>query len=80
MEVLNSTRVCLYLPIALHELGVTHSQFKRILTYLNSNFSYFWTGYPSKAKGPSLLFYLPIAEGRIIGFIFLCINAMRDVI
>ena len=41
----------------------TRSIFKRSLTGLNSEFSF------SKAEEPSLPYYLPIAGGRIIGFI-----------
>ena len=41
--------------------------FKRILTGLNSEFSFSSTGCHTKAKEPSLLYYFPIAGGRIIG-------------
>ena len=43
--------------------------FKRGLTGSNLEFSFFKTGCLTKAKEPSLLNYLPIAGGRIIGFI-----------
>ena len=43
----------------------TRSIFKRSLTGLNSEFSFCLT----KAEEPSLSYYLPIAGGRIIGFI-----------
>ena len=48
----------------------TRSIFKRSLTGLNSEFSFFWTSCLTKAEEPSLSYYLPIAGGRIIGFIF----------
>ena len=41
----------------------TRSVLKRSLTSLNSEFSF------TKAEEPSLPYYLPIAGGRIIGFI-----------
>ena len=43
--------------------------FKQSLTGLNSEFSFSKTSYLTKAEEPSLLYYLPIAGGRIIGFI-----------
>ena len=43
--------------------------FKRSLTGLNSQFSFSLTSCLSKAEEPSLPYYLPIAGGRIIGFI-----------
>ena len=43
----------------------TRSIFKQSLTGLNSEFSFSFT----KAEEPSLPYYLPIAGGRIIGFI-----------
>ena len=43
--------------------------FKRSLTGLNSQFSFSWTSYLTKAEKHSLSYYLPIAGGRIIGFI-----------
>ena len=39
------------------------------LTGLNSEFSFILSGCLTKAKGLSLPYYLPIAGGRIIGFI-----------
>ena len=45
------------------------SIFKRSLTGLNSEFSFSWTSCLTKAEEPSLPYYLPIAGGRIIGFI-----------
>ena len=47
----------------------TRSIFKRSLTGLNSEFSFSYTSYLTKAEKPSLPYYLPIAGGRIIGFI-----------
>ena len=47
----------------------TKSIFKWSLTGLNSEFSFFETSCLTKAEGPSLPYYLPIAGGRIIGFI-----------
>ena len=36
---------------------------------MNSEFSFSWTSCLTKAEEPSLPYYLPIAGGRIIGFI-----------
>ena len=47
----------------------TRSIFKRCLTGFNSEFSFSETSYLTKAEEPSLPNYLPIAGGRIIGFI-----------
>ena len=47
----------------------TRSIFKRSLTGLNSEFSFSLTSCLTKAEKPSLSYYLPIAGGRIIGFI-----------
>ena len=47
----------------------TRSIFKRSLTGLNSEFSFSHTSCLTKAKELSLPYYLPIAGGRIIGFI-----------
>ena len=43
--------------------------FKRSLTGLNSEFSFSYTSCFTKVEEPSLSCYLPIAGGRIIGFI-----------
>ena len=43
--------------------------FKRSLTGLNSEFSFSYTSWLTKAEEPSLPYYLPIARGRIIRFI-----------
>ena len=45
------------------------SIFKRSLTGLNSEFSFSQINCLTKAEEPSLPYYLPIAGGRIIGFI-----------
>ena len=47
----------------------TRSVFKRSLTGLNSEFSFSKTSCLTKAEEASLSYYLPIAGGRIIGFI-----------
>ena len=47
----------------------TRSIFMRSLTGFNSEFSFSYTSCLTKAEEPSLSYYLPIAGGRIIGFI-----------
>ena len=47
----------------------TRSIFKRSFTGLSSEFSFFETSCLTKAEEPSLPYYLPVAGGRIIGFI-----------
>ena len=47
----------------------TRSISKRSLTGLNWEFSFSWTSCLTKAEELSLPYYLPIAGGRIIGFI-----------
>ena len=47
----------------------TRSIFKRSLTGLNSEFSISKTSCLTKAEEPGLPYYLPIAGGRMIGFI-----------
>ena len=47
----------------------TRSIFKWSLTGLNSEFSFSLASCLTKAEEPSLSYYLPIAGGRIIGFI-----------
>ena len=47
----------------------TKSIFKQSLTGLNSEFSFSETSCLTKSEEPSLPYYLPIAGGRIIGFI-----------
>ena len=59
-----------YLPKPLRSGGMWHKViFKRSLTGLNSEFSFSWTSFLTKAEEPRLSYYLPIAGGRIIGFI-----------
>ena len=67
-----------YLPIARKVLFTnpsaqagydTRSIFKRSLTGLNSEFSFSQTSCLTKAEEPSPSYYLPIAGGRIRGFI-----------
>ena len=49
---------------------MTQGQFlSGVLTGLNSEFSFSYTSCLTKAEEPSLPYYLPIAGGRIIGFI-----------
>ena len=47
----------------------TRSIFQQSLTGLNSEVSFSYTSCLTKAEEPSLSYYLPIAGGRIIGFI-----------
>ena len=47
----------------------TRSIFKRSLTGLNSEFSFSWTSFLTKAEELSLPYYLPIAGRGVIGFI-----------
>ena len=63
--------LCLsYLPNPSAGAGYdTRSIFKRSLTWLNSEFSFSETSCLTKTEEPSLPYYLPIAGGRIIGFI-----------
>ena len=49
--------------------GNTRLNFKRSLTGLNSEFSFFKTGYHTKVKESNLPYYLPIAGRRTIGFV-----------
>ena len=59
-----------YLPNPSARAGYnTRSIFKRSLTGLNSEFSFSYTSCLTKAEEISLPYYLPIAGGRIIGFI-----------
>ena len=59
-----------YLPNPSARAGYdTRSIFKQSLTGFNSEFSFSWTSCLTKAEEPSLSYYLPIAGGRIIGFI-----------
>ena len=57
-------------PTPLLGQDMTQGQFlKRSLAGLNSEFSFSKTSCLTKAEEPSLPYYLPIAGGRIIGFI-----------
>ena len=47
----------------------TRSFLNKVLTGLNSEFSFSYTSCLTKAEEPSLPYYLPIAGGRIIGSI-----------
>ena len=59
-----------YLPNPSTRAGYdTRSILKRSLTGLNSEFSFSLTSCLTKPEEPSLPYYLPIAGGRIIGFI-----------
>ena len=58
-----------YLPTPPLGQDMTRSVFKRSLTGFNSEFSFSLTSCLTKAEEPSLSYYLPIAGGRIIGFI-----------
>ena len=59
-----------YLPTPPLGQDMTQGQFfKRSLTGLNSEFSFSKTSCLTKAEEPSLLYYLPIAGGKTIGFI-----------
>ena len=61
------TYIYIYVPTP--PLGDHVNFFKRCLTGLNSEFTFSKTSCLTKAEEPSLLYYLPIAGGRIIGFI-----------
>ena len=59
-----------YLPNPFARAGYdTRSVFKRSLTGLNSEISFSKTRSLTKAEEPSLPYYIPIAGGRIFGFI-----------
>ena len=71
---LNKTKYCLhivwYLSYHIYQpLRSGRIWHKRSLTGLKSEFSFSSTSYLTKAEEPSLPYYLPIAGGRIIGFI-----------
>ena len=66
----SATILLSYLPNPSARAGYdTRSIFKRRLTDLNSEYSFSLTSCLTKAEEPSLSYYLPIAGGRIIGFI-----------
>ena len=72
--------IYIYIYIALDEQDVTPCQFLiRSLTGLNSEISFSWTGYHTRVKESCLPYYLPIAEGRLVGFIlFLMVFVLRE--
>ena len=59
----------IYQPLCSGRIWHKVNFFKRSLTGLNSEFSFSETSSLTKAEEPSLSYYLPIAGGRIIGFI-----------
>ena len=69
--------VFIYIPIHIYiykltppdQLDGTRSIFQWSLTGLNLEFSFFKTSCHTKVEKLSLPNYLPIAEGRIVGFI-----------
>ena len=63
---LNILDILPYLPTSPLGQDMTRGQF---LSGLNSEFSFSATSCLAKEEEPSLLYYLPIAGGRIIGFI-----------
>ena len=63
------THYHIYHPLRSGRIWHKVNFFKRSLTGLNSEFSFSETSCLTKAKEPSLPYYLPIAGGRIIGFI-----------
>ena len=66
----NDMIIYTYLPNPSTQAGYdTRSIFKQSLTGLNSEFSFSSASCLTKAEEPSLPYYLPIAGGRIIGFI-----------
>ena len=74
-----NTYIYIYLT-PLHEQDMTQGQvFKQNLTGFISEFSFSESGYHTKIKEPNLPYYLPIAGGRIVGFIpFLRVLALRE--
>ena len=61
--------ILIYHPLRSDRIWHKVNFFKRSLTGLNSEFSFSLTSCLTKAEEPSLSYYLPIAGGRIIGFI-----------
>ena len=65
----------MHLPTPSHGQDVTQGQFfRRSLKGLNSEFSFCYTGCLTKAKEPSLPYYLPIA-GAVYIYIYIYIYA-----
>ena len=65
----HKTEYHIYLTPPLGQDMTQDQFFKRSLTGLNSEFSFSYTSCITKAEEPRLPYYLPIAGGRIIGFI-----------
>ena len=61
--------ICIFTNTSARAGYDTRSIFKRSLTGLNSQFSFSKTNCHTKAENPCLSYNLPIARGRIIGFI-----------
>ena len=61
----------MYLPTPPHRQNVVIQGqfFQQTLTGFNSEFSFFKSSCLTKAKEPSLFYYLPIAWGRKVGFL-----------
>ena len=57
-----------YMASWLTRRGAHGVMVKRSLTGLNSEFPFSYTSCLTKTEEPSLSYYLPIAGGRIIGF------------
>ena len=60
--------VYMYLPSLLQNM-TQEQYFKQSLTGLNLKFSFSKISCHTKVKEPNLTYYLPIAEGRIVGSI-----------
>ena len=65
----NTCYIYIYQPLRSGRIWHKRSIFKQSLTGLNSEFSFSKTGCLIRAEEPTLPYYLPIAGGRIIGFI-----------
>ena len=66
----NLSIIRVYFLTPLYEVNTTQGQFlSGGLTGLNSEFSFSLAGCHTKSKEPSLLYYLPITGGRMVGFI-----------
>ena len=65
----SSTHIHIYPTPPLRQDMTQVQIFRRSLTGLNSKFSFSYSSCLTKAEEPSLPYYLPIAGGRIIGFI-----------
>ena len=67
--ILSSIDIYVFTNLSVQAGYDTRSIFKRSLTGLNLEFCFSLTSCLNKAEEPSLPYYLPIAGGRIIGFI-----------